>query len=132
MKHLDPKAAYAFLCARPDAVFIDCRSEAEYFLVGHPVVERLDVRPHHARERALVGDRQRLIADLARAAHQFFGRRGTAQEREVRDAVQFAVARECAGCIHDAGLCMAARFAGNAQIFWVFARKLEYCNFKQY
>jgi rhodanese-related sulfurtransferase len=50
MRHLDPKEAYAFLCARPDAVFVDCRSEAEYFLVGHPIVERdgaEPVRPHH-------------------------------------------------------------------------------------
>ena len=50
MKHLSPQDAYAFLSARPDAVFIDCRSEAEYFLVGHPIVERdgaEPVRPHH-------------------------------------------------------------------------------------
>jgi rhodanese-related sulfurtransferase len=37
MKHLEPKEAYAFLQAHPDAVFIDCRSEVEYLFVGHPI-----------------------------------------------------------------------------------------------
>lgn len=40
MKHLTPRQAYDFLLAHPDALFVDCRSEAEYFLVGHPLVER--------------------------------------------------------------------------------------------
>ena len=50
MTHLKPREAYAFLLARPDAVFVDCRSEAEYFLVGHPLVERPGqepLRPHN-------------------------------------------------------------------------------------
>lgn len=37
MKHLEPRAAYAFLKQTPDAVFVDCRSEMEYLFVGHPV-----------------------------------------------------------------------------------------------
>jgi len=37
MQHLEPKAAYAFLKTNPDAIFIDCRSEIEYFFVGHPM-----------------------------------------------------------------------------------------------
>lgn len=40
MRHLRPREAHDFLLAHPDAVFVDCRSEAEYFLVGHPLVER--------------------------------------------------------------------------------------------
>jgi rhodanese-related sulfurtransferase len=36
MKHFKPKEAQEFLEARPDAVFIDCRSEMEYLFVGHP------------------------------------------------------------------------------------------------
>lgn len=40
MEHLTPRQAYDFLLAHPDALFVDCRSEAEYFLVGHPIVER--------------------------------------------------------------------------------------------
>ena len=37
MDHLDPKKAYEFLRANPDALFVDCRSEMEYLFVGHPV-----------------------------------------------------------------------------------------------
>ena len=37
MKHLKPKEAQDFLASNPQAVFIDCRSEMEYFFVGHPV-----------------------------------------------------------------------------------------------
>ena len=37
MKHLEPRAAYAYLKQTPDAVFVDCRSEMEYLFVGHPV-----------------------------------------------------------------------------------------------
>ena len=37
MKHLTPVAAYAFLQQRPDALLVDCRTEMEFFYVGHPV-----------------------------------------------------------------------------------------------
>ena len=37
MKHLKPAEAVKFLHDNPSAVFIDCRSEMEYFFVGHPV-----------------------------------------------------------------------------------------------
>jgi len=37
MKHLEPKEAFQFLKKNPEAVLIDCRSEMEYFFVGHPV-----------------------------------------------------------------------------------------------
>jgi rhodanese-related sulfurtransferase len=35
MDHLKPKQAFSFIAAHPDALFIDCRSDAEYFFVGH-------------------------------------------------------------------------------------------------
>jgi len=35
MDHLLPNDAHAFLQSEPDALFIDCRSDAEYFFVGH-------------------------------------------------------------------------------------------------
>lgn len=37
MKHLEPLEAKAFLENTPGALFIDCRSDAEHFFVGHPV-----------------------------------------------------------------------------------------------
>lgn len=36
MEHLAPQAAFDFLAEHRDALFIDCRSEIEYFYVGHP------------------------------------------------------------------------------------------------
>jgi rhodanese-related sulfurtransferase len=36
MKHLEPKEAFEFLQANPEAVFIDVRSEMEHMFVGHP------------------------------------------------------------------------------------------------
>jgi rhodanese-related sulfurtransferase len=35
MDHLKPKEAFAYLSEHPTAVFIDCRSDAEFFFVGH-------------------------------------------------------------------------------------------------
>jgi rhodanese-related sulfurtransferase len=37
MKQLSPRQALQFLESRPEALFIDCRSEMEYLFVGHPV-----------------------------------------------------------------------------------------------
>jgi rhodanese-related sulfurtransferase len=36
MKHLQPREAHDFLHQRPDALFVDCRSEMEFLFVGHP------------------------------------------------------------------------------------------------
>lgn len=36
MKHLAPRAAWAFLQAHPGALFVDVRMEIEYLYVGHP------------------------------------------------------------------------------------------------
>lgn len=35
MKHLLPREAHEFVQTHPDALFVDCRSDAEYFFVGH-------------------------------------------------------------------------------------------------
>jgi rhodanese-related sulfurtransferase len=48
MKNLLPQQAHDLIRDNPQAVFIDCRSDAEYFLVGHSLVYRPDgsvVRP---------------------------------------------------------------------------------------
>ena len=37
MKHLTPVAAHALLLQRPDTLLVDCRTEMEFFYVGHPV-----------------------------------------------------------------------------------------------
>lgn len=37
MRHLTPKETFAFLQHAPEALFIDVRSEIEYFFVGHPI-----------------------------------------------------------------------------------------------
>lgn len=37
MQQLTPKNASALMQENPDALFIDCRSDAEHFFVGHPV-----------------------------------------------------------------------------------------------
>lgn len=37
MDHLKPKEAYAFLAENSEALFIDCRTDAEYFFVGHAI-----------------------------------------------------------------------------------------------
>ena len=37
MTHLTPKEAQAFLQSQPDALLVDCRTEMEFFYVGHPV-----------------------------------------------------------------------------------------------
>ncbi|TCV86332.1 rhodanese-like domain-containing protein [Sulfurirhabdus autotrophica] len=36
MQHLTPKQAFELLQSKPEAVFIDVRSEMEYLFVGHP------------------------------------------------------------------------------------------------
>ncbi|MBE0472587.1 rhodanese-like domain-containing protein [Rhodoferax sp.] len=36
MEHIHPKQAVEILSANPDTLFIDCRTEAEFYYVGHP------------------------------------------------------------------------------------------------
>ena len=37
MEHLHPKKAFEILQANPNTLLIDCRTEAEFYYVGHPV-----------------------------------------------------------------------------------------------
>lgn len=37
MEHLDPKQAFEILRDDPNTLLIDCRTEAEFYYVGHPV-----------------------------------------------------------------------------------------------
>ena len=37
MKHVTPTEAYAILQRDPEALLIDCRTEIEFFYVGHPL-----------------------------------------------------------------------------------------------
>ncbi len=37
LQHMTPKEAFEFLQQHPEALFIDCRSEMEYWFVGHPI-----------------------------------------------------------------------------------------------
>lgn len=59
MKHLTPKETFEFLKSNPDALLVDCRSEIEFFYVGHPVgavhvawheAPEWEVNPNFARE----------------------------------------------------------------------------------
>lgn len=48
MKNLLPKPTLVLLRENPQALFIDCRSDSEYFMIGHCVVKHADgseVRP---------------------------------------------------------------------------------------
>jgi len=59
MLDLTPRQAHELLGQQPDAVFIDCRSEAEYLFVGHPAgavhvpwaeAPDWDINPHFVSE----------------------------------------------------------------------------------
>jgi hypothetical protein len=54
---------------------------------------RLDMGAHDAGERALVGDRDRAVAERGGALDQFLGVRRARQEAEVATAVKLGVAR---------------------------------------
>lgn len=42
MRNLLPKQAQELLRANPKALFIDCRSDSEFFMIGHCVVKHAD------------------------------------------------------------------------------------------
>jgi hypothetical protein len=42
MRHFTPKQTYEFLLSHRDSAFIDCRSDAEFYLVGHPTLPTPD------------------------------------------------------------------------------------------
>src|SRR5690606_21348396 len=66
MREMLPREAYQFLAENPEALFIDCRSDAEFYFVGHPVGANhvawqdgpdWDVNPHFVGEvRMLAGN----------------------------------------------------------------------------
>ena len=79
MKHLKPKEAQSLLSANPQAVFIDCRSEMEFFFVGHPVGAQLvawndgpdwDVNPHFVGQVKKVASMNRPIVLICRSGHR--------------------------------------------------------------
>jgi len=49
---------------------------------------------HDAGQRAFVGDRQRFVTTVARTREQFLGAGRAAQEREIRQAMQFGIGRQ--------------------------------------
>ena len=74
MKHLTARDAARFLEENPAAVFIDCRSEMEYFFVGHPVGAHhvawndgpdWDVNPHFVGQVKKVASMNRKISGSA-------------------------------------------------------------------
>jgi rhodanese-related sulfurtransferase len=73
MRNLHPKEAQQIVEANPSALLIDCRTEAEFFFVGHPTGainiewntgEDFDINPHFAEQvlrKAAQKDREILI-----------------------------------------------------------------------
>jgi rhodanese-related sulfurtransferase len=79
MKHFKPKEAFDFLNANPQAVFVDCRSEMEYFFVGHPVGAQhvawndgpdWDINPHFVGQVKKVASMHRPVVLICRSGHR--------------------------------------------------------------
>src|SRR5258705_8352910 len=79
MKHLKPKDAQDLLTANPQAVFVDCRSEMEYFFVGHPVGAQhvawndgpdWEINPHFVGQVKKVASMNRPIVLICRSGHR--------------------------------------------------------------
>jgi len=81
MKNLEPNQAKSFLDENSDALFIDCRSDAEHFFVGHPVGaihvawqdgEDWDLNPHFVGEiKRLAGHSvQRAVVLICRSGNR--------------------------------------------------------------
>ena len=79
MKHLKPKDAQELLNANPQAVFIDCRSEMEYFFVGHPIGAQhvawndgpdWEINPHFVGQVKKVASMNRPIVLICRSGHR--------------------------------------------------------------
>jgi rhodanese-related sulfurtransferase len=67
MEHLQPQEAFDALAANPNALLVDCRTEAEFFYVGHPTdavnIEwntepDFDINPHFTEEVLKVAGRK--------------------------------------------------------------------------
>ena len=79
MKHFKPKEAWRFLSETPSAVFIDCRSEMEFYFVGHPVGAQhvawndgpdWEVNPHFVGQVKKVASMNRPIVLICRSGHR--------------------------------------------------------------
>jgi rhodanese-related sulfurtransferase len=79
MKHLTPKEAHDLLAKDPQAVFIDCRSEMEYYFVGHPVGSQhvawndgpdWEINPHFVGQVKKVASMNRPIVLICRSGHR--------------------------------------------------------------
>jgi rhodanese-related sulfurtransferase len=79
MKNLTPSEALAFLNAHPQAVFVDCRSEMEFFFVGHPVGSQLvpwndgpdwDINPHFVGQVKKVASMNRPVVLICRSGQR--------------------------------------------------------------
>ena len=79
MKHFKPKEAARFLAETPSAVFIDCRSEMEFYFVGHPVGAQhvawndgpdWEVNPHFVGQVKKVASMNRPIVLICRSGHR--------------------------------------------------------------
>ena len=79
MKHLTPQEAQDLLAKNPQAVFVDCRSEMEYYFVGHPVGAQhvawndgpdWEVNPHFVGQVKKVASMNRPIVLICRSGHR--------------------------------------------------------------
>jgi rhodanese-related sulfurtransferase len=79
MKHLKPKEAARFLTETPSAVFIDCRSEMEYYFVGHPIGAHhvawndgadWEINPHFVGQVKKVASMNRPVVLICRSGHR--------------------------------------------------------------
>ncbi len=95
MKHLTPTETFAFLQRTPEALFIDVRSEIEYFFVGHPIgVEHIawsdgpdwEINPEFVPQvKRLAGDGlDRPVVLICRSGHR------SAEAAQVLEAAGFA------------------------------------------
>ena len=73
---------------RIDAAELRADDERQLALLGR------DVRAHHARERALIGERQRSIVEVLGLRDELLGVRGAAQKREIAQCMQLGVHAE--------------------------------------
>jgi rhodanese-related sulfurtransferase len=79
MKNMTPGEALAFLSANPQAVFVDCRSEMEFFFVGHPVGSQLvpwndgpdwEINPHFVGQVKKVASMNRPVVLICRSGQR--------------------------------------------------------------
>jgi rhodanese-related sulfurtransferase len=79
MKHFKPNEAFVFLNANPQAVFVDCRSEMEFFFVGHAVGAQhvawndgpdWDINPHFVGQVKKIASMHRPVVLICRSGHR--------------------------------------------------------------